>query len=79
VALNLGYTQEALLDRVEWFMQDYYRCAQAIFQTSRNVESRLALTVGKTSSGGKVPIRDALQDGPPASADPEGGRLHRPG
>ena len=61
VALNLGYTQEALLDRVEWFMQDYYRCAQAIFQTSRNVESRLALTVGKTSSGGKVPIRDALK------------------
>jgi [protein-PII] uridylyltransferase len=61
VALNLGYTQEALLDRVEWFMQDYYRCAQAIFQTSRNVESRLALSVGKTSSGGKVPIRDALK------------------
>ena len=61
VALNLGYNQEALLDRVEWFMQDYYRSAQAIYQTSRNVESRLALTVGRTTSAAKLPIRDALK------------------
>jgi [protein-PII] uridylyltransferase len=61
VALNLGYTQEILLARVEWFMQDYYRCAQAIFQTSKNVESRLALTIGRKSSGAKVPIRESLK------------------
>jgi [protein-PII] uridylyltransferase len=61
VALNLGYIQEALLARVEWFMQDYYRCAQTIFQTSSMVESRLALTIGRTSSGAKVPIREALK------------------
>jgi [protein-PII] uridylyltransferase len=61
VALNLGYNQEPLLARVEWFMQDYYRSAQAIFQTSKNVESRLALTIGRTSSGAKVPIREALK------------------
>ena len=61
VALNLGYTQEALLDRVERFMQDYYRCAQTIYQTSKVVESRLALTIGRTSSGAKVPIREALK------------------
>jgi [protein-PII] uridylyltransferase len=61
VALNLGYIQEALLARVEWFMQDYYRCAQTIFQTSKNVESRLALAIGRQSSGAKVPIREALK------------------
>jgi [protein-PII] uridylyltransferase len=61
VALSLGYIQVELLARVEWFMQDYYRCAQAIYQTSKNVESRLALTIGRTSSGAKVPIREALK------------------
>ena len=61
VALNLGYLQVELLARVEWFMQDYYRCAQAIFQTSKNVESRLALAIGRKSSGAKVPIREALK------------------
>ena len=61
VALNLGYTQEALLARVEWFMQDYYRCAQTIFQTSKTVESRLALTIGRKSTGAKIPIRESLK------------------
>ena len=61
VALNLGYTQEALLARVEAFMQDYYRAAQTIFQTSKTVESRLALAIGRTSSGARVPIREALK------------------
>ncbi|HZZ20046.1 MAG TPA: [protein-PII] uridylyltransferase [Opitutaceae bacterium] len=61
VALNLGYTQEALLARVEWFMQDYYRCAQTIFQTSKAVESRLALAIGRTSSGAKIPIRESMK------------------
>jgi [protein-PII] uridylyltransferase len=61
VALNLGYTQEALLARVEWFMQDYYRAAQTIFQTSKTVESRLALTIGRKSTGAKIPIRESLK------------------
>ncbi len=61
VALNLGYIQVELLARVEWFMQDYYRCAQAIYQTSMNVESRLALAIGRKSSGAKVPIRETLK------------------
>ena len=61
VALSLGYTQPVLLDRVERFMQDYYRAAQAIFQTSKNVESRLALAIGRKSSGAKIPIREALK------------------
>ena len=42
-------------------MQDYYRCAQTIFQISKTVESRLALAIGRTSSGAKVPIREALK------------------
>jgi len=61
VAWNLGYTQPLLLARVERFMQDYYRCAQTIFRTSTMVETRLALTIGRTSSGAKVPIREALK------------------
>jgi [protein-PII] uridylyltransferase len=61
VAWNLGYTQAELLARVERFMQDYYRCAQAIYRTSKNVESRLALTIGRKSSGAKIPIREALK------------------
>jgi [protein-PII] uridylyltransferase len=58
---NLGYTQPALLDRVERFMQDYYRAAQTIYQTSKNVESRLALPIGRKSTGAKIPIREALK------------------
>jgi [protein-PII] uridylyltransferase len=45
LAANLGYTQEALLERVEAFMQDYYRHAQTIFRLSQTIEQRLALTV----------------------------------
>jgi len=41
-------------------MQDYYRCAQAIFQTSKDVES-----ASRSRSAGleraKVPIREALK------------------
>jgi [protein-PII] uridylyltransferase len=77
VALNLGYTQEALLARVEWFMQDYYRCAQTIFQTSKAVESRLALAIGRTSSGAKIPDPGIDEDRAPEE-DPEGRRLRGP-
>jgi [protein-PII] uridylyltransferase len=61
VAWNLGYTQAVMLARVERFMQDYYRSAQTIFRISTTVESRLALTIGRKSSGAKVPIREALK------------------
>jgi [protein-PII] uridylyltransferase len=45
LAANLGYPQEALLERVEAFMQDYYRHAQAIYRISKIVEQRLALAL----------------------------------
>ena len=45
LAANLGYKQEALLERVEAFMQDYYRSAQAIYRISKIIEQRLALTI----------------------------------
>ncbi len=45
LAANLGYPQADLLERVEAFMQDYYRHAQSIFRVSRTVEQRLALGV----------------------------------
>jgi [protein-PII] uridylyltransferase len=61
VAWNLGYTQPVMLARVERFMQDYYRSAQTIFRISKTVESRLALTIGRKSSGEKIPIRETLK------------------
>ena len=61
VAWSLGYKQPAMLARVERFMQDYYRSAQSIFRISTTVESRLALTIGRKSSGAKVPIRETLK------------------
>jgi [protein-PII] uridylyltransferase len=45
VALGLGYTAENVVERVEAFMQDYYKHAQAIYRISRTVEDRLALTL----------------------------------
>ncbi|HEY5078620.1 MAG TPA: [protein-PII] uridylyltransferase, partial [Opitutaceae bacterium] len=62
VAWSLGYTQQELLARVERFMQDYYRCAQTIYVLSRTVESRLALTIGRKSTGAKVSFRDSLKN-----------------
>ena len=62
VALSLGYTQPALLARVERFMQDYYRSAQTIYVLSRTVESRLALTIGRKSTGAKVSLRESLKN-----------------
>lgn len=60
VALNLGYTEENLLERVERFMQDYYRSAQAIYRISKLVEARLALTIGRDAQGAKVSLRESL-------------------
>lgn len=45
LAASIGYPQVGLLERVEAFMQDYYRHAQTIYRTSQIVEQRLALTV----------------------------------
>lgn len=45
LAANLGYTQKALLARVEAFMQDYYGHAQAIYRIAQIIEQRLALTI----------------------------------
>jgi len=45
LAANLGYRQVALLERVEKFMHDYYRHAQAIYRISKIIEQRLALTI----------------------------------
>lgn len=50
LAANLGYPQEVLLERVEAFMQDYYRHAQSIYRISKTIEQRLALTVSSAPS-----------------------------
>ncbi|MFT3831128.1 MAG: [protein-PII] uridylyltransferase [Opitutaceae bacterium] len=50
VALGLGYTAENIVERVEAFMQDYYRHAQAIYRISKIVEDRLALTLEEAPS-----------------------------
>ena len=60
VALNLGYADTDILVRVEHFMQDYYRAAQSIYRISKLIESRLALTIGRDASGGKVSLRESL-------------------
>ncbi|HVZ65825.1 MAG TPA: [protein-PII] uridylyltransferase [Lacunisphaera sp.] len=45
LAANLGYHQAVLLERLEKFMHDYYRHAQAIYRISKIIEQRLALTI----------------------------------
>lgn len=60
VAENLGYTETDMLQRVEHFMQDYYRAAQTIFRMSKLVESRLALSIGRGATGTTGSIRESL-------------------
>jgi [protein-PII] uridylyltransferase len=61
IAENLGYTEPEMLARVEHFMQDYYRAAQAIFRVSKLVEDRLALSIGRNGSGsGARSFRETL-------------------
>lgn len=60
VALALGYRQPDLLARVEAFMQDYYRHAQALFRISKIVEHRLALQVEKPGAS-LISLRDLLK------------------
>lgn len=60
IALGLGYTNQDTLGRVEQFMHDYYRAAQAIFRTSKLVENRLALTLDATADK-KISFREAVR------------------
>jgi len=62
VALNLGYRQPDIVPRVERFMQDYYRAAQAIYRISKTIESRLSLG-SREIAGGRSTIREALRAG----------------
>jgi [protein-PII] uridylyltransferase len=45
LAQHLGYHQHETLERVEAFMQDYYRNAQMIYRVSKIIENRLALSL----------------------------------
>lgn len=44
IALQLGYKNEDVLERVETFMRDYYQAAQTIDRTARMLEQRLAVS-----------------------------------
>jgi len=59
VAHQLGYEQADELVRVEEFMRDYYRSAQAIFRTCRLLEHRLSLTK-EADQGGRISFREAI-------------------
>jgi [protein-PII] uridylyltransferase len=60
VAQHLGYRQHDILQRVEDFMEDYYRQAQAIYRISKIVENRLALTI-KETGGSLLSFREVLR------------------
>ena len=61
IAQNLGYTEAAMLARVERFMQDYYRAAQTIFRVSKIVEERLALSLAAGRTGVFGSLRETLR------------------
>jgi len=60
LARHLGYGQTNDLERVERFMQDYYRAARSIYRLSKLVENRLALTLDQHESG-KISFREVLR------------------
>jgi [protein-PII] uridylyltransferase len=60
VALHLGYRQQNPIQRVEDFMADYYRQAQAIYRISKIVENRLALAI-KEDGGSLLSFREVLR------------------
>ncbi|MBI5691131.1 MAG: [protein-PII] uridylyltransferase [Verrucomicrobia bacterium] len=60
IAEALGYRQPEMLERVEAFMQDYYRAAQTVFRVSKLVEDRLALSIGRSGNGDKRSFRDSI-------------------
>jgi [protein-PII] uridylyltransferase len=57
IAWNLGYHQPDLLQRIERFMEAYYRAAKIVFRTSKLLENRLALGIGDSH----ISIRDVLR------------------
>ncbi len=61
VAWNLGYRQGDTIQRVERFMQDYYRAAQAIHKIAQLVESRLSLSTGDGAPGATTSILATLK------------------
>ena len=60
IAQHLGYRQHDILQRVEDFMEDYYRQAQAIYRISMIVENRLALAI-KETGGSLLSFREVLR------------------
>ncbi|MCF7688119.1 MAG: [protein-PII] uridylyltransferase [Cephaloticoccus sp.] len=60
LARNLGFTQDNDLERVEFFMQDYYRSARSIFRMSKLVENRLALTLEQPEND-QISFREVLR------------------
>lgn len=60
VALGLGYSQEDTLERVEAFMQDYYRHARNIFRISTLIEERLAISLTEDFGGG-LSLREVIR------------------
>jgi|UniRef100_UPI00404B30A9 [protein-PII] uridylyltransferase len=60
LAQQLGYKQENELERVEDFMQDYYRAARSIYRLSKLVENRLALTLEQPEND-KISFREVLR------------------
>jgi [protein-PII] uridylyltransferase len=60
VAHHLGYRQHDLLQRIEDFMEDYYRQAQAIYRISKIVENRLALAI-RENAGSLLSFREVLR------------------
>jgi [protein-PII] uridylyltransferase len=60
VAQGLGYPQRNPLERVEAFMQDYYRHARCLFQISKLVEDRLALSLQQPENG-KISFKEVIR------------------
>lgn len=61
IAEKLGYPQKDIFERVEAFMQDYYRAARTIYHTSEMLKERMALSAVQGSDGGKITFREALR------------------
>jgi len=60
VAQELGYTQEDTLERVEAFMQDYYRHARVVYRISKLIEERLALSLDD-ARGSSLSLREVIR------------------
>jgi len=60
IAWNLGYRMDNELERVERFMQDYYRSARAIYRISKIVENRLALSLDRPDDS-KFSLREVIR------------------